>query len=38
MRSKAVKIEVTGNFNAKEVRYFPDIFNTDPLPLTFKMS
>jgi preprotein translocase subunit SecD len=34
---KGGEIEVTGSFNSKEIRYFPDIFNTDTLPLTFTL-
>jgi preprotein translocase subunit SecD len=35
---KGGEIEVTGSFNAKEIRYFPVIFNTDQLPLTFRVT
>jgi preprotein translocase subunit SecD len=31
------QIEVTGDFTEKEVKYFPALFNSDQLPLTFKM-
>ncbi len=31
------EIEVTGNFTANEVNYFPVIFNTQRLPLNFKL-
>ena len=31
------EIEVTGSFTKKEVNYFPALFNSDPLPLSFKM-
>jgi preprotein translocase subunit SecD len=34
---KGGEIEVSGSFRASEVRFFPDIFNTDPLPLSFKL-
>jgi len=35
---KGGKIEVTGSFNTEEIRYFPVIFNTDHLPLTFRIT
>jgi SecD/SecF fusion protein len=31
------EIEVTGDFTEKEVKYFPVIFNTAELPLTFRL-
>jgi preprotein translocase subunit SecD len=31
------EIEVTGDFTEKEANYFPVIFNTDQLPLSFKV-
>jgi preprotein translocase subunit SecD len=31
------EIEVTGSFTENEVKYFPVIFNTEELPLTFKL-
>jgi preprotein translocase subunit SecD len=31
------EIEVTGDFTGKEAAYFPVIFNTDQLPLSFKI-
>jgi preprotein translocase subunit SecD len=31
------QIEVTGDFTDKEVKYFPALFNSDQLPLTFKI-
>jgi SecD/SecF fusion protein len=31
------EIEVTGSFTEKEVNYFPVIFNSQPLPLSFKL-
>jgi preprotein translocase subunit SecD len=31
------EIEVTGNFSVKEANYFPLIFNTEQLPLDFKL-
>jgi preprotein translocase subunit SecD len=31
------EIELTGDFTEKEVKYFPVIFNTAELPLTFKL-
>jgi preprotein translocase subunit SecD len=31
------EIEVTGDFTAKEAKYFPAIFNTAQLPLSFKL-
>jgi preprotein translocase subunit SecD len=34
---KGGEVEVTGSFNAEEIRYFPVIFNTDQLHLTFRV-
>jgi hypothetical protein len=31
------EIEVTGDFTEKEAKFFPVIFNTEPLPLSFKI-
>ena len=31
------EIEVTGSFTEKEVKYFPALFNSDQLPLNFKI-
>lgn len=31
------EIEVTGNFTEKEVNYFPALFNSEQLPLSFKL-
>ena len=31
------EIEVTGSFTAKEVNYFPALFNSEQLPLSFKL-
>jgi preprotein translocase subunit SecD len=31
------RIEVTGNFSEKEIKYFPVIFNTGQLPVSFKL-
>ena len=31
------KIEVTGSFTEKEVNYFPALFNSEQLPLSFKL-
>jgi SecD/SecF fusion protein len=31
------EIEVTGNFSAKEVSYFPALFNSEQLPVGFKL-
>jgi preprotein translocase subunit SecD len=31
------EIEVTGSFTEKEVKYFPVLFNSEPLPLSFKL-
>ena len=31
------EIEITGSFSAKEVNYFPALFNSEPLPVSFKL-
>jgi preprotein translocase subunit SecD len=31
------EVEITGNFTEKEAKYFPVIFNTEQLPLSFKL-